>query len=382
MRDRVAKRGGRLAGLPDLVSAFALWLVLVLPAAASIVPDLYSASVPVPDQSASARSSALSSALASVLVKVTGESGAADDDVFSDMLAHPQRYLQQYRYEQRQEPLPSGSGEQTVVYLDAHFDKQALDRALGDLSQPIWGRERPETLIWLAVQDGEQRAIVSSDSDAAALASARKAADARGLPVVLPLMDLEDQNQIGFADIWGTFDDRIQAASARYQSNAILVGRLSATDDNWTARWQLLDQGQTTSWQGGPGTLDTVVASGLDHVADLYASAYALQAGSDFSDVTLVTVDGVDTLEAYARVSKYLSGLTPVTGVELLAVDSDSVRFLVHSRGTADSLGQAIALGGMLQAEPASLAQSPDANLPAAGTAAAADQGLKFHYQP
>lgn len=380
----MAKRAGWHGGLQALATAFTLWLLLAAPAVASIVPDLYAASVPVPDQSASARVTALSSALAAVLVKVTGEGGAADDDVFSGMLAHPQRYLQQYRYEQRQEPLPSGSGEQTIIYLNAHFDKQALDRALSDLAQPIWGRERPETLLWLAVQNGEERAIISSDADTPVLASARKIAAARGLPLLFPLMDLKDQNQVGFADIWGMFDDRIRAASTRYDSNAVLVGRLSVNAGTWTARWQLLEAGESAAWQGGPGMLDEVIASGLGHVADIYAANYALQAGSDFSDITAVTVDGVDTLEAYARVSKYLRGLTPVTKVELVSVDADSVRFRVHSRGTSDSLRQAIALGGMLQPEPVSLPPSSSANLPAIPTmpAVPAEEGLKFRYQP
>jgi hypothetical protein len=178
------------------------------------------------------------------------------------------------------------------------------------------------------------------------------------------------------------FDDRIQAASSRYDSNAVLVGRMSRDGDSWTVRWQLMWQGQDADWQDGPGDLDSVVTAGLGHVADMYASDYALQSGSDFSDTALVTVDGVSGIEAYARVSKYLAGLTPVTKVELVAIDKDSIRFRVHSRGTTDSLAQAIALGGMLQPETSSDTGGQPAAYPAGAPASAPEQELKFQYQP
>src|SRR5258706_15949695 len=62
------------------------------------------------------------------------------------------------------------------------------------------------------------------------LAAVRKellaVADERGLPVTLPLLDVQDLRAVTFADVWGGFEDRVAAASARYRADALLIGRV------------------------------------------------------------------------------------------------------------------------------------------------------------
>src|SRR5258706_5789879 len=62
------------------------------------------------------------------------------------------------------------------------------------------------------------------------LAAVRKellaVADERGLPVTLPLLDVQDLRAVTFADVWGGFEDRVAAASVRYRADALLIGRV------------------------------------------------------------------------------------------------------------------------------------------------------------
>ena len=52
------------------------------------------------------------------------------------------------------------------------------------------------------------------------------AADERGLPIAWPLLDLQDLNAVTCTDVWGGFEDEIVAASARYRSDAVLIGKV------------------------------------------------------------------------------------------------------------------------------------------------------------
>ena len=107
---------------------------------------------------------------------------------------------------------------------------------------PVWGPERPLTLLWVAVDDGVGgRALLGANETTelgapttpqmtALLTTVREeivaAADERGLPIAWPLLDLEDLNAVTFTDVWGGFEDRIVAASTRYRADAVLIGRV------------------------------------------------------------------------------------------------------------------------------------------------------------
>ena len=67
-------------------------------------------------------------------------------------------------------------------------------------------------------------------------------AQRRGMPLQLPLLDLEDQTQLTPADLWSDYQPAIRQASARYPHDVIVVGRLRAqTDGRWRGAWSILD---------------------------------------------------------------------------------------------------------------------------------------------
>ena len=51
---------------------------------------------------------------------------------------------------------------------------------------------------------------------------------ARGLPLIFPIMDLEDQLTVDDGLIWGRFGKELLQASERYNANCLLIGRLVA----------------------------------------------------------------------------------------------------------------------------------------------------------
>ena len=92
--------------------------------------------------------------------------------------------------------------------------------------------------------------LVSGDSTPEIVDLLEQASIKLGVPILFPLMDLEDQQKISFTDIWGGFSGAIHDASERYATEALLVGRiLQARNGLWSARWNLYDTQGELQWQ-------------------------------------------------------------------------------------------------------------------------------------
>ena len=162
---------------------------------------------------------------------------------------------------------------------------------------PVWGPERPLTLVWIAVDDGVGGRALLGANEAAQFgtpttpqraellttvrADVVAAADERGLPIAWPLLDLEDLNAVTFTDVWGGFDDRIVAASTRYRADAVLIGRVRPGIFGNEVEWLFV---RGVERQALPVA---AVRDGLDVAADRYAAELATVGGAN---VTLLTV--------------------------------------------------------------------------------------------
>ncbi len=334
-----------------------LLMVLPIVGMAAEVSGLYEAEVQVFSQKRSERAKAMATALAEVVVKVSARRDAAELKGVVQSIRRPARFLQQYRYralpkEQREQTLQAatlsarGADPQIVLF---RFDKAAVDKMLRDNGLPVWGATRPATLVWLAVQDEGKRYLLGADSPEPVRELLAREAQRRGLALLLPLMDLQDQRALPFADVWGNFREPIMQASLRYRTESILVGRMYRTaSGKWQAQWTLLEGGQTQSWAAA-GTLPVeVIDKGVFGAIKVLASRYAPVAGEQ-ADLLPVTIIDVRTLRDYARVTRYLKSLQQVEHVQVAQVDADQVTFELDVEGGPDAIAQTIALGRVLR---------------------------------
>src|SRR3569832_254174 len=305
------------------------------PAAPRLLPavevtGLYEAEVPVMDQRAAARGDAARAALAEVLAKVTGAAGAARRPPFQPLLQQAEQWLQRYQY--RATP-----GEPTAQSLVASFDREAVNQRIYEAGLPVWGSNRPQILLWLAVEDGGGRTLVSEQ--------ARR----HGLPISLPLLDLQDQNAASLGDVWGQFTEPVLRASERYQDDGVLLARIYATGPNrWRGHWTLRHAGSNSSWVSGEGSIADVVAAGRDDVAGNLAKRYALVLAPGVGDTATLVVDSVTKLQDYARDSRYLNSLDAVGAVAVEGVEGDTVMYRLRIRGDVQGFTRLLGLGKVL----------------------------------
>ena len=184
--------------------------------------------------------------------------------------------------------------------------------------------------------------IVTEADDSAIMQGLTNEAKFRGLPLLYPLMDLEDSVRLSTAEVWGLFLDRIDAASIRYNADVVLTGRVQKdASGQWNGRWYYrLDR----RWQ----TLDNIAFSAeqlvsgvMNQMADKLAAQYAV--GSLRGSV-LLRVDGVKDLESYAAVSDYVQSLTPVVDSFVVEVVGDEILFRLQTEGQSEQLMEIIGL--------------------------------------
>lgn len=335
-----------------LLIALFLAVVAVGPALAG---DLGQVQVPMPDgsQSDAARQAALQQGLEQVIARLTGKSAdqASSLPGVAQALAEPDKWLLRYGYE---------SGDPPV--LQARFDADALAGYLAQQGIAVWSGPRPSVLVWL-VDGGSGRGHMVAASDPLAAVITQAAAQ-RGLTLILPAWDQQDQSALTITDIRGRFDSPLLKASKRYGADWIATGVIYRGSGNGSPRstvnWRLLHGGSDIADQRQTAASDEAAAQamidGID--AALVARFRVVGGGSDHSNP--VIVQGVDTLQKWVDLKKSLLALGTISAVDLRQANGDTLRLAVNFAGSRDELAQTLSRLPALQVcdQPATVPQS------------------------
>lgn len=327
-----------------------LCFLLVFFAPAHAVTDLFETEVAVADQTPGVRAAAFRDALSRIIVRVAGEQSVLSGEPARKLLEEPARLVQQYRY------FTETSSSPPVLKLWARFDGDAIRRSLQQEGMAYWGGERPDTLVWLAVEDRGQRYIVSANGGSDVHRQVELAARKRGVPILFPLMDLEDQSQVRFSDLWGGYFDKVLTASKRYNPPAVLIGRLNRSPSGgWSSRWYMDVVGRANEWSDSHRQLQELARQGVEDVADILATRYAVTGNGNTGDSVRITVNGIETLDAYARISRYLASLSSVSRVDVDELVPGSVQYSLQASGGLQNLTRTVAIGTVLESDPGGL---------------------------
>jgi uncharacterized protein len=288
--------------------------------------EMYQATAPVADRSEAAQTAAFQNAMKTVLIRVTGRRNADEDPALSALVSNARRYVQQYR------AAPDNQ-------LWVSFDGPAIERWLTQNGQPLWGHERPTTLVLLGVQSSAQGGNVLTTDDTSDLKLAIDAAAvARGLPLVWPSGAELQKFHIDYSAVSTGSPATFAEIGRRMGSDGVLIGRASSSSANANIRWTHLFQDRSSEYSG---TLE-----GVNRAADLYAGMFAASGAVVPVDIE---VSGLGDLRDYATLESYLESLSFISHVSVESLSGDTVRFRLSTRGGVDSLQRALSLNGRLQ---------------------------------
>ncbi len=296
-------------------------LGLSLLASSALAQDLYTGEVPVARDEASSPA-VLLQALDQVLVRLTGwvdESPVARLGLRQADLA---ALLQSQQRIERERLLSDGSVERQVV-LRAVFHAAAVDRLLDARGASRWGRERPTILLWAVAEprSGEPSVRLDDFLEAEIQAQGQR----YGIDLLRPLGDALDMAEVSLADVRGGFLDAAEANAGRYGAAVVAMLDLREAGDHWTARWHWRVEGRDRSFSQSADKPEELIGPGVRGLFAQLAERFAVQAGAESRSSRRVQVLGLDDPRQYAEVMGYLSGLSPVESLVLIAADADGL---------------------------------------------------------
>jgi hypothetical protein len=326
------------------------------------VKNLYNAKVIVNSQTDSERKRALQEAMGAVVLKVGGQQALLTNSTIRKGLKNYRRYVAKYRYQR--------NAEKTELLVT--FNERKINQLFEQANAPIWGSLRPQILLWLVEENGLHRTIISNTTHSSFSdnlsgnassqvkynlpESVEQFSTRRGLPILMPLIDLTDMNTISTFDVWGRFAEQVQAASQRYNPESIIIIRLSKSSllpqqesydkaeecllcqeeaKKYALDWSFIADAQgynrdkiraqifgKISYGTAPVEL---LQQALSVISDKIYQKYALNSGVD--NTYVIDVANIVSLKTFIEVERFLEQLSSVKSVKLLNASGNNRRF-------------------------------------------------------
>ena len=321
-------------------------LFLAADVRAVAVTGLYRAEVDVADHSAGQLQVATRRGFAQVLVKVSGRRAVLGTDEVRQALDDSRSYMQKYQYRRR----PDG-----LLGLQIHYDSKLVSDLLTKAQIPLWPSNRPPVLVWIVVDDPTDRRFVTRESDPQKVDLLQREFERRGVPMMFPLLDLDDMAQLPLYDLWELDPSSILRASRRYRVDNILAIRLDGLSAiGWQGDWLLLrDEGDVFD-SFGRSPLADIYRDGIDFVAGDMVARYAVSAESSVASRIYIHIEGVGSYLQYRELVEFLQSVELVETVRPAKIGDDSMLLALSSQAGAEQLGRILALEQRLrrQGEP------------------------------
>ena len=242
-----------------IIRLFVLVLsVTSLPAFAVPTNGLYQVRTALSSQQPEEREAALGQALDILVVRLTGDPGVLQSEVVAELRKDPQQLISQYGVE----------GSSLVV----DFDPLTTENRLREAGFPLWGANRPLLLVWWLDEVDGSTTLVGDSQELAAPVQA--AAQNRGLPIRLPLADLDEQLAATAENLSAEQPDSLLPVSQRYAADALLGVIARSTGDKWQGQWRL--------WLGDSREQGTAEAVDQAALADAVMLAVSQRLASRF----------------------------------------------------------------------------------------------------
>jgi len=306
---------------------------------------MYSAEVPVTDQSPSELVRASRLGLSEVLVKVSGSAEVLANPVIASALPDARNHLQRYAYSR----IP---GAQEPLRVKMLFDSTYVTQMVIEAGLPLWTANRPAVLLWLVEEAAMGRQYINGETAPGVVTGLRREFARRGVPVHLPLFDLSDAAALDPRQVWSLVGQALLAASARYNLENVLAGRFARLANGQIAgEWVYLWQDER---QARPVTAENeqeFLRAGVDLAAEAMSARYAVAATDNAGGLTL-SISGVSSYADYAAIVAWLEGLELVERANVETVQGDRILLRLQAQADAVRLATTIELNKRLKPLP------------------------------
>jgi hypothetical protein len=241
--------------------------------------DLYRAQAMVTGQGEANRIIGFASCLEDVLIKVSGAQKLAGDRRLAAYKSKAKGLVRAFSYHDQMSGTPTRDEQGTrdrPYDLIVDFDEKKIDDILKALGLKPWLSRRPVLGVFVEMQQGLKKHMVTADADQTELQreSLLDAAGKRGMTIVLPSVAALAKLRINDVEL-GTMTSSTLASVAAEQGGEIaLVGRLVWVDRElgWATQWQMDWRSRTHRWQVRGVTFDEAFRRGIGGAAQILSN--------------------------------------------------------------------------------------------------------------
>ena len=335
-------------------------LLCISTAKAVEVSDLYLVKWPVAEQSKAARWKATLAGFKEVLIRKSGSQAILQSYEVQQAYSKVTSYLQSFEYSRQQD-----EGGEFPYLISLYFEPRLIDIIIRDSKMPLWGSNRPVTILWIAVEEDFKRHILKDQTDIevslgsddteqvpesqSLIKSIKENAIRRGLPVISPLMDLEDELIVSISDIWGRFPSTILQASQRYSADSVILGRVKKDGEQWSGEFSYLNQDTQSNFEVFAERPQQVIGQMVDKLAELLCNKYCVVEEIGQKNEVLMNVSDINNFKEFKAAENYLNALSAIKRIDLVKIDQHNVVFKLTLLGQIESLVEGIGLSQQLQ---------------------------------
>lgn len=303
------------------------------------IPYLYQVQVPVKTSENVERTDALRRAFQEVLWRITGNAKALETPAVQHALTEVEQYLQQYRY------IPATDS----LLLQVDWNSVKLKTLIQNAQLSFWENDRPLVLVWFVKEnlDKTQQLLGESEKNTFWLPFL-SLAERRGIPIVLPTLDLLDQDALSTSVIWTSDLPKIKAASKRYGANKILVGKLIPHVQSVKIDWLLLAGEQSETWSESglleSDVLEKSVNTLVTHLSSGLTMNPVIPSSLAPSQEFLITVTDLQSIVDLETAKAVIKQIPSVSSVIPSLINQTEVSFKVVGQGDKKTIKEDLRL--------------------------------------
>ncbi|GGI88472.1 hypothetical protein GCM10009332_27320 [Shewanella gelidii] len=324
--------------LYNLLKRLSVALLIILsatPLAGAVeVSDLEQTDIKVDSRDRALRNAALTEALKRVYVKNSGTVQVLQNEFIQTSVKSPRRYLSQFRYFDLDGQL----------MLRAIFDHGKVLETLRQAQSPIWGTQRPLTLVWLVSENDQQRQLIGDASESEDRALFKSSSVENAIPTTFPLLDLDDLMVVSESDVRGLFVDVVGKASHRYQTDFFSMATIESHPSGFRYQMDLYPYGSEGAYVAPLNHIEGVAKDKPEAVEALvlglsryYSQRYAIKESDQQNSMT-ISFANVSDMRKLVAIERYFSELSAVKSIQISQIQGTQVTFNVSLFGTEADL--------------------------------------------
>lgn len=244
--------------------ALILLMVVFLPITSALavkVANLYQTQIPVIAQTSDTKEQAVRDGFLQVLIKVTGNPDVDKNPLIRTNLKRADYFVHDYSY-------LSETPDAAHYLLQITYEPSDIKRLLQNAKVSYWGDSRPLILVWLVVTNKQEDPnIISNEDGSNVYKGIRQAGKKYGLPLIFPVMDVEELADVSPGDVTNVSMNVLNRAAKRYAPDAQLIGTISEDDKGVESQWQLVMNDFQWNWDISDKTLDGVISSFMAYLS-------------------------------------------------------------------------------------------------------------------